>query len=62
MVTARARSASTGRTPDAKAATSVLVEASLKLHTLGVLAGRSMSILDSDNTVKILVIKQQTRR
>jgi len=56
MVTARARSASTGRTPDAKAAISVLVEANLKLHTLGVLAGRSMSVLDNDNTVKILVI------
>ena len=56
MVTARARSTSTGRTPDAKAAISVLVEANLKLHTLGVLAGRSMSVLENDNTVKILVI------
>ena len=33
MVTARARSASTGKTPNAKAAISVLVEANLKLHT-----------------------------
>ena len=44
MVTARAKSASTGKTPDAMAAISVLVEATLKLHTLGVLAGRSMSV------------------
>ena len=56
IVTARARSASTGKTPNAKAAISVLVEANLKLHTLGVLVRRSMSVLENTNTVKTLVI------
>jgi len=56
IVTAKARLATSGRTPDLNETTFVLVEGNWKLHTLGVLIGRSMSTLEKTNTVKILVI------
>ena len=53
IVTAKARLAISGRTPDLNETTFVLVEGNWKLHTLGVLIGRSMSTLEKTNTVKI---------